>query len=712
MTVTPAAESTTAGIVRPCAVALWTYAMGYLPKIAAYFGGEIPAWAMPALGIAAGAIGLRLARLEWSSRNFDPKLSDHARLLAMVTGLAMAAWLYYAATAAPVPAAGALAFLALPLGAWYWSLHRSAVKKTAEVIAANSGPNAMVYRPPNRWETILELAGLIGVTVHAAETPAGVTLVVRPSPDYPWKTSDIADRAAAISYRVAFALPEIELREDDVRVEPGETVPRTLVHISWKRPLRGTIPYEPAGPSRIVEPAALGLDEIGNVVAPVLTGQNAKTVSATDGGKTVVTNVEIARMTEAEDAIVWIGTVEKLLPLAYPWLRPWLAGRTDRPVLDGIAGENPRDVGDMLADAYLLVKLRNARNTRKSKHSPSIHAPAVFVILEEAAAIANYKGTIRTFDGMRWRAAALLERICAIDRSASVSIYFLNQSALDDALGTDIDRHINMRIAGRTNSSYDGQATLPALRGTVDTTRLRDNTLLLQPHREVPRTIPWKAFYLEDDELIEPVVIRNTQWRPTLEEEFTEHPGLRWHANRWDDGRLPDLYREAIAEGFTWPGTYGTPVRDSDDEDENGGGTVTAGMADVDIRSIASGVDETVAGVEAITASMIEPPAPFADIESLLRTKNAPQDWVSTAQLAMVLDRVAPDADEDAVSQAAWALGRELAALVPNLKSTGPRNIGGGRKRNGYSVPRLLDACAALRAGRELPADDTADAGA
>jgi hypothetical protein len=709
--VTPEPQSTTAGITRPFVVAVWTYAASYLPRIAAFFGGYVPAWAMPALGVVAGAIGYRLVFVEWNPREFDPKLASHGRILAMVSGAAMAGWLYYAAVLAPVPAATLLAFLTLPLGGWYWSLHRSAVRRTAAVVAAATGPNAMVYRPPNTWEQIFEDAGLTGVTVHETETAAGVTLTVRPHPDYPWKTSEIADKSDAIVYRLSFARPEIELREDDIRVEPGETLPRTLVHISWKRPLRATIPYVSAGPASIVEPAGLGIDEIGNPVAVKLAGQNAKTVSATDGGKTVVTNVTIARITETTDAIVWVAATEKLLPLVYPWLRPWLAGRTDDPVLDGVAGEDARDVGDMLADLYLLVKMRNARNTRRSKHAPSVERPAVIVIIEEAAAIANYSGKIKTYDGVKWRAAALFERICAIDRSASVGVYFLNQSALDDALGTDIDRHINMRIAGRTNSSYDGQATLPALKGNVDTTRLRDNTLLLQPHREVPRTIPWKSFYLEDDELIEPVAIRNAQWRPTLEKEFTEHPALRWHPYRWDDGRLPDLFRESSSEGFEWPGTYGTPVRTDDDDDDDGyGGADMAAMTDADVEAIGRDVDKTVAAIESLTADYLPLPDPFDSIESALRASNAPTDWVSTAQLAMVLDRVAPDADPAEVDKAAWTLGRELSALVPNLRSTGPRNVGEGRKRNGYSVPRLLAACAALRAGKSLPADDAEEA--
>lgn len=707
MSETPRPESTssTAGITRPIVVAIWTYVAGYLPKIAAYFGGYIPVFVMPALGLAAAMIGARLSRQEWSPRVFERKLSDRGVLLALMTGLAMAGWLAYAAVAEPLTAAAWLAMATLPLGGWYWVLNREAVRQVDNDVLVHSGPNALVYRPPNTWESIFEAAGFPGVSIQPVDTSAGVTLTVLPNPTTPIKMADVENRTADIALRTAFARPDIEIREDDVRVEPGATLPYITVHISWKRPLRATIPFQSLGPRSIAQPAPLGIDEIGEVVSARLAGQNGMTVSATDGGKTVETNVKIARITESPDALVWVGAAEKLLPLVYPWLSPWLSGKTKRPVIDAVAGENPRDVLDMLADVYLLVKLRNARNSRKSKHVPRANSCALVVILEEASSIARRREKVRTFDGVEWTASALLERICAIDRSASVAIYFLRQGALIDSLGdhgTEIDRNINLRICGRTNSSYDGTATLPSLKGNIDTSRLRDNTMLLQPHREEPRVFPWKAYYLEDDELIEPVAIRNVEWQGTLEHEFTER--ARWYPNRWDNGRHEDLVRECECEGFTWPGTIGgRPAVVDEDEWEEGDPVETT-------AAITRGVDETIETIERLTAEMRVLPAPFDELAALLDASNAPADWVSTAQLAIVLDRVSADADEKSVSDAAWQLGRDLSTIVPALRTTGPRTVGRGedgkpRKRNGYSVPRLREAIECLRAGRPLPTE-------
>jgi hypothetical protein len=702
-----------AGIMRPFLAAVWVYVAGYLPRIADHLGGYIPPWVMPVLGLAAGAVGYRQARLEWSPREFDKRLQDMAKLLAIVSGIGMAGWLYYAADAGPLPAAGVLVILTLPLAAWYWSLHRSSAKSEAAIIAA--GPTPMVYRPPNAWEQIFEAAGLTAVTVHAKETLAGATLVVRPAPDEPWSTNDITQRAEKLALQIAVHRPAIDITQNAVRIEPGETLPRTLVHISWKHPLRVTLPYEPAGPSDIREAQPLGMDETGKAVTARLPAQNGQIVSATDGGKSVATNGQIARAGECDNALVIVAGTEKLLPLVYPWLAPWLEGMIDRPPIDGVVGQNPLDVLDMLADLYLIVKRRNARNTRKSKHVPSRRSPAIIVFIEEATDLMRIKDKVTTFDGKEWTVTQLVERICASDRSASVAIYFSQQFALIDALGqngNEIMRHISLRICGRTNSAYDGTATLPALRATFDSTQLMDNTLLLQASYEIPRVMPWKAYYLED-ELIEPVAIRNSKWRPELEPEIAAE--CQWWPTRWHDGRLPELVEECEGEGLTWPGTHGDIDR-SETKTEAGAPMAMTASTD-DLEDMVRSTDQTVDTINRIIASYHELPEPFASIDDVLSLPGAPAEWVSTARLAMVLGRVDPNADEEEKRKAAWTLGRELRAIVPNLQTTNPRadgkdEAGNTRKRNGYTVVRLKAACAALKRGIVLPPDLSGDTAA
>lgn len=58
------------------------------------------------------------------------------------------------------------------------------------------------------------------------------------------------------------------------------------------------------------------------------------------GGKTNVLNVAIRRCLESDEGEVWLVGVNKLVKLAWPWLLPWLQGRTDRPVIDRVAGES------------------------------------------------------------------------------------------------------------------------------------------------------------------------------------------------------------------------------------------------------------------------------------------------------------------------------------------------------------------------------------
>lgn len=705
LTAEPQASSLSAGIIRPLTVALWTYAAGYVPWLAVRFGSPIPAWVMPVVGIAAGTIGMRLARTEWSERVFDPRLPQWGSVLATVTGAAMAGWFYYAATATPVHAAMWLVLGSLPLGGWYWALHRSAVRQEAQMIADWRPTQFGVPLEPSdpEWTRVLEAAGFPGVHVRAVETQAGATLTVRPNESKPATADDMIGKAKQIATRAAFARPDIELREDDVRVEPAPSLPNILVHVSWKRPLRGVLPYVSAeAPRSTTEPGAIGMSEVGSVIATRAHAQNGNIVGATDGGKSVVSNVNIARNTECSDALVWVAATEKLIPLIYPWLRPWLIGLSDRPVLDWVAGQRPREVLDMLADLYYVMKMRNARNSRKSKHAPTRQSPAIILYIEEATDLARRKDKVRTFDGQVWNASQLLDRICALDRSSSISVYFLCQAALVDALGdrgSEIMRNVNLRICGRTNSPYDGQATLPSLRGNVDTTRLRDNTMLLQSHLEDPRVMPWKAYYLEDDHLIEPVAIRNAGWRPDgIEPEIAAE--MRSYAGRWDDGRLPDLVRECEAEGFAWPGTRGAAPADADDEESP---TMTAArtVADFDAAIDTTETIETINTKTAELRARLLPP-PLDVIADLLDAANAPAEFVSTAKLAIVLGRVAPDAADADVERAAWALGREISAAVPSLKSR-RRNAGGGSKVSGYDVPRLREVVTAIRSGEAVP---------
>lgn len=669
---------------------------------------------MPALGAVAGVVGWRLARTVWSAREYGSSHCALAQTLALVTGGAMAGWFAYAAVARPVGAVIWLLVATLPLAGWYWLLWRDA-EPVATAMALQSGGSIIAPGAPAMfsapWAHILEQAGFPGVAVAVVETPAGVTLTVRPDPHNPITADDMAHKVREIAVRAAYAMPTVPLRQQDVRVEEAEQLPNILVHFFWKRPLRRSVEYMPSAlPRDINQPVDLGLDEVGDPVAITLPGLNGKIVAMSGGGKSVLANVLIARITECTNATIWIGASDKLVPLVYPWLRPWFQGLSERPAIERVAGQDPRDVLDMLADVYLYVRLVNARNTVSSKHTATTKRPALIVFIEETGDLVSRKAKVTTYDGETWTASGLINRIDAMDRSACVSLILMNQAALVDALGgngSEIDRNIPLRVCGKTMRGYDGQATLPALPASVDTAKLRDNMLYIQPAVEEPRAFPWKAYHLEDAGPIAPIAIRNAAWRAELDPVLAAQ--LQTHVSRWDAARLPELAQACAEEGLHWPGSLGVvrPLVDEDDEEDG------AMQARVMMSVPDSEIDDTVSAINELTAKEARwlLPSPMDEIEELLNLPNAPQEFVPSVRLAIALGRVSAEAEKKDLEQAAWRLSRDLQAL-PGMKElrTVQRHVGGGKQRRGYPVSRLRAAFDALRGGTALAAGDDAAA--
>lgn len=175
------------------------------------------------------------------------------------------------------------------------------------------------------------------------------------------------------------------------------------------------------------------------------------------------------------DALLWICASDKLLPLIYPWLHPWFAGTTDRPVLDWVAGEDPTRVLQQLAALYKLVKLRNKKLGSLSKFEPSPSDPAIERILEEASdlLIDNSTVTIRTFDGKEMNGSQLVNAITRAARSAGVSLLMLTQYGLMDALGSQGNMAKRKSRKWRTggavwNSSWQGTRSSPSPAGAPE----------------------------------------------------------------------------------------------------------------------------------------------------------------------------------------------------------------------------------------------------
>ncbi len=701
----------------PVIAALALYALGWVPGV----WPQVPPWAMASVGLAGAAVGVLCARRAYPEWAYGRDHAGQVGGLAVAAGVAAAVWLVYAGYTSPLRAAGWLALATVVFGGFYALLVSQAPRRAQRVaaqaaVAAERAAQAWVAR---QWSQILARAGFPGMVVlSSTETRAGYTLVVQVNPEAPVTVGEVRQQQRKIAVNAAITLARhgITLRESDLRVEDTRAAHVFLIHVSTKGVLAESVPFPLDSPgASINDPCDIGLYEDGRNTDLVLVGKHGMIVGATGSGKTVALNSIVGRVTERYDALVWIAATDKLIPLVYPWLRPWFDGRCQRPVLDWVAGQSHGEVLRMLAAAYQLMKQRNAELSNQSSLLASPREPAVVVIIDEAADALRRREVITTFDGQQMSATKLVYEIARAGRSAEVSVLLAAGAALIDVLGdygSETMRHLTLRICLRTMSAYDGTATLVGLPGTVDTTKLRDHSMLVQPSTEEPRHLPAKAYYVEKD-AVHPVAIRNAQRRPDLETGRARHLGGDY-AGRWDAERLPELVVACERDGFTWPGGGRGPAEDPATVDERFAAIVTANDLESRVSTDPSAIPDVSDGIEKLNeiasrfgqARPLERPVPepLRAVIELLDEPGAPTEWVSTAKLAIVLGRAEPDASEERIAEAAAQLGRELALAVPNLR-TRQRRAGDAPRARGYDVARLRAATAAAREGRELAPD-------
>ena len=686
----------------PVEAGLWTYAAGHIPMLG------VPPVAMLGVGAAAGLVGATRARrlaVEETSTHADG-LRRNLSILSAFAGAAAGLWLLLAGTTSPLSAVGWLLLGTAMFGGAYAVQHTATTRMEAETKAVAEAAEKAETDEQTRsaWERILEQAGLKLRVIERRQTRAGYVLAVGPAEGA--KPVNLSALRMAIPDLTAFAAAElagqeVTVREGDIRVEGTEAAHIHLIHVGTAHVLSETIPFVPIEhPTTITDPIDPALYEDGTPLE-IAFGSSASTngqiVGMTGSGKSVFTNSLIGKLGECVDVLVGVIASDKLVPLVYPWLRPWLAGETERPAIDFVAGQDPKRVMEMLAGVYRIMRERNAGLSTKSAHTPTAQAPAIVLFVEEAGDMPARKATV-AIDGRTVGFSELLHLICKADRSAQISVILLDQNALYGSLGdygSEIGRNTPFRVCLQTLSSSDGPKVLPALSGmrATDTTKLTDYSMLVQPSIEKSRVIPAKSLHLEED-AITPIATRNSSWRPELEPKIAALLGPVW-SQRWSAERLPELAEACRQDGLEWPMN-----RKADDWDEGLRELIESEQqTDVEPTAPQGGmpdVEAAVAGLSAAAAAIAEGvtlPEPLAAVIRLLADPAAPKDFVSTKQLAIMLGRVAGDAPDDEVTEAAQTLGREMSLIDDELR-TDQRD----RKR-GYSVPLLKSVASRLAAG-------------
>lgn len=625
----------------------------------------LPSWVLVAPGIAATVAGVALARHHYRPAEYGHGQRTLASWLAVVAGAVMTAWMVYAGQVQPirVTALGALLLIVLVFGIKFAviktrerGVKADVDRKQAERKEADETLKAEVNlkKVSHEWEEIFEQAkaGCGLVVVGETKTKGGFYLDILDNPSKPVRYDGFKDMIPSIASIAAARMADrgIELGEEDVSPEQRRAANMFRLHVFTSDAFRKPLAFPTDRPvGTITEPRTLGMYKDTDPVRVTLLGNHGVMVGGTGSGKSVFANNIIASVLECNDAELWIGGTDKLAPLVYPWLLPWFLGRTDKPAIRYVAGQDPQHVTEQLAELYRIAKLRNRKLGRLSVHHPTPDDPAYVYLLEEASDLLMYHQNVRvrTFDGHNWNASELLNVLAKCARSASASVFLLTQFGIMDALGDQgslMRRNLTFRVVGKTNTYTDGRDILTAM-SSVDCTKLRDNTLMVQPSLEAPRVMPAKAFHLENADMIGPIAEKYTARVPSMPRWLHDQMGEAYR-KRWDADRLPELFDIVQAEGLTWPGSPSAEVSVSGQSETATNYQESSTMSDEVKATLASANAKMDVAIE--QAKKYGPLGPLmGEIFPRVNAENAP-DFIPAGHLAYALDRVPEDGDWDA----------------------------------------------------------------
>jgi hypothetical protein len=543
----------------------------------AYAGRSVfePWWLLGAVPVLA-ALGTMAARSHWPEYDFGVKHTRAGVTLARVSGLVYGLWLAWSGWAGPAQALPLLGLAVLPLWAWFALLSWQAPKRAEATAERNDEGRKIVEE--RTWRAVLDKGGCEDVVLtEVREHRAGVVLTVEPDPDVKRAPTyeEFSGRARSLSTQAALHYKRLgrPLPRNAVWPEPGDDDATYLLHVTMRDVFTEATRYVPDyAPGDIARAFDLGEYEDASRILIALTA-SMKIVGRSGAGKSVVANNLIARITACSNALLWVCATDKLIPLVWPWVRPFFAGECDRPVLDWVAGNSVHAVLRMLRAAYKVACDRNDRLDDASKMTATPRFPLLAVAFEEVSHAVEFKDKIRTHDGQDCTVSDLIKMIAQNGRSANVRLVMLSQYGINAALGdraSETIRNIPIRICLQTMESHDGTRTLSGLPATVDTSTIPLYTMLVQPDAGIPRVMPAKAAALEGSDLIREIAIRQAAWRPDGIEPETELGAD--YEDRWDEIELPELARSVKRAGLAWRGGVALIDEGGDDpEDEDEG---------------------------------------------------------------------------------------------------------------------------------------------
>lgn len=524
-------------------------------------------WWLLAIATATAALGVSLVRTLWPAGIYGP-LTSHAVLFAIAVGAALGGWLLTVRnTGNPVPVWQHWLIGSAVLGAWWMllALRAPANAREFDPIPVNEGGAiGGVYLD------IFVAVGLIpGCRITEVKTsPSGgvnsVYLEAVPRSrrvvTYNMLRGKLEQIATQADLRIG-----ADISDEDVTPQ-RITGSRWIVHFTVKRVLEAEFPYPVRTTPRAADaPSRIGQYETDQPIDIQFFHKSRgatcmDVVAGMGGGKTTCIHCLVAEDNACDAWETWLFASQKLTHVAWPWLRPWLAGEVDRPPVDAVFGQSQDRILLGLSWALQLAERWNAAGAGVRQVSPGRGGLTV-VIDESSDSLKNRKPV--TFqlgaETVKMTASEIVAKLAEIGRTSPIKVVRASQYGLFGSAGNaghESRRNFLAAVVGRVTRKSDASAVAPAMPPGWDPVRLRDNMIFVQPNLEEPTVLRGKAFALYTDEKedrVAPVAVAYTQWRNGLDPAFTQH--LRGYGDRWHAEHHPDLVAYAASEGLQWPGS-------------------------------------------------------------------------------------------------------------------------------------------------------------
>jgi FtsK/SpoIIIE family len=327
-------------------------------------------------------------------------------------------------------------------------------------------------------------------------------------------------------------------RRGSLRFEqlPGGAAHEVVLHVAERDFLAETIPLPAENRRRSInDPIPVGVHEDGTVCTVTLREVATLIAGLRGSGKSNILNVLIAQLARCVDVIIFVIDL-KGGRMAAPWLRPWLDAQTPRPVVDWLAAD--REEAEIMLRALLRgIYARSRSGAGGEKIIPSVHHPAVIVIVDEAAVVfgMGMGGPRSSLEGTtNATLAGLATRLTVTGRSEAIDAIFAVQRGTVTMTGSgDLKSQCAVRIGLGVATEADARLIIPDdVHIAADLARLSEpGSGIVQVKQR--RAAPVKFYRIEHDD-IAPVATATGNIRPAPDPLLREALGAEYEA-RWTE---------------------------------------------------------------------------------------------------------------------------------------------------------------------------------